>query len=152
MPAYQIVLPLENSLPASFFTSPFKNKADRDNFRRNNGWMFHQVYMFFETTRFIYFLMAYQSNYETYLYQKKTNTIYQVKNIKADSSQYNLQLFEQYGNSRKHDKFYKTVKAGDILPFFEKNKNVPVPKELENFIKSNPPENTPVIVEFKLKN
>lgn len=151
-PAYQVVLPLENSLPASFFNKPFKNKADRENFRRNNGWMFHQVYMFFETPRFIYFLMAYQSNYETYLYQKKTNTICQVKNIKPDSSQYNLQLFEQYGNSRKQDKFYKTLKAGDILPFFEKNKNVPVPKELESFIKSNPPETSPVIIEFKLKN
>lgn len=152
LPAYQIVLPLENSLPASFFTKPFKNKTERENFRRNNGWMFHQVYMFYETPRFIYFLMAYQSNYETYLYQKKTNTICKVKNIKPDSSQYNLQLFEQYGNSQNEGKFYKTLKAGDILPFFEKNKNVPVPKELEPFIKSNPPASTPVIIEFTLKN
>ena len=96
--------------------------------------------------------MGYQRNYETYLYQKKTNTICKVKNIKPDSSQYNIQLFEQYGNSLKQGKFYKTEKAGDILSFFEKNKNVPVPKELEGFIKSNPPATTPVIVEFTLKN
>lgn len=151
LPAFQIVLPLENSLPASFFTKPFKNKTDRENFKRNNGWMFHQVYTFFETPRFIYFLMAYQSNYETYLYQKNNNAICKVKNIKPDSSQYNLQLFDQYGNSLKQGKFYKTLKAGDILPFFEKNKTVPVPKELESFIKSDPPATTPVIIEFTLK-
>lgn len=152
LPAFQIVLPLENSLPVSFFTKPFKNKTERENFRRNNGWMFHQVHSFYETPRFLYFLVAYQYNYESYLYQKQTNTIYQAKNIKPDSSQYNLQLFEQYGNSHHQDKFYKTIKAGDILAFFEKNKNVPVPKELEIFIKSNPPATTPVIIEFKLKN
>jgi len=152
LPAYQIVLPLENSLPASYFTTPFKNKTDRENFERNNGWMLHQVYTFYETPRFIYFLIAYFRNYETYIYQKQTNTTFKIKNIKRDSSQYNLKLFEDYGVSRKMDKFYTTQKAGDILPFFEKNKQVPVPAELENFIKSNPPATTPVIIEFKLKN
>ena len=152
LPGYQIVLPLENSLPASFFTTPFKNKTERENFERNNGWMLHEVYTFYETPRFVYFLIAYLSNYEAYIYQKQINTTFKVKNIKPDSSQYNLKLLEDYGMSPKKDKFYKTQKAGDILTFFEKNKRVPVPKELESFIKSDPPATTPVIIEFKLKN
>ena len=151
-PAYQLVLPLENSLPPSFFTRPFKNKTERDNFKRNNGWMLHQVYSFFETPRFIYFSVGYLSNYDSYIYQKQANITYKVKNIKADTSQYNLQVFSDFGILRKGDKFYKTQKAGDIIAFFAKNKNVPVPKELEGFLKSNPPAATPVIVEFKLKN
>lgn len=152
IPGYQIVLPLENSLPASFYTTPFKNKTERENFRRNNGWMLHQVYTFYETPRFIYFLIAYLSNYETYIYQKQTNTTCKTKNIKPDSSQYNLQLLGDFGVTHKQNRFYKTQKAGDILTFFEKNKNVPVPRELESFIKSDPPATTPVIIEFKLKN
>jgi hypothetical protein len=151
-PACQLVLPLENSLPASFFTRSFKNKTDRENFRRNNGWMLHHIYTFYETPRFIYFFVAYLSNYESYIYQKQTSTTYKAKNIKADSSQYNLQVLGEYGINIKGDRFYKPLKAGTLLTFFEKNKNVPVPKELESFLKSNPATTTPVIIEFKLKN
>jgi hypothetical protein len=149
---YQIVLPLENSLPASFFTRPFKNKTERENFERNNGWMINQVYSFYETPRFIYFGVGYFGNYETYIYQKQAQTTYKVKNIKADCSQYNLSLLGDFGISRKMDRFYKTQKASDIITFFEKNKNVPVPPDLEIFIKSKPPAATPVIIEFKFKN
>jgi hypothetical protein len=38
------------------------------------------------------------------------------------------------------------------MPFFEKNKEAIVPKELEAFIKSKPPGTTPLIVEYKFKN
>lgn len=151
-PAYQLVLPLENSLPASFFTKPFKNKTDRDNYRRNNGWLLHQVYGFYETPRFIYFVVAFFSNYETYIYQKQSKITYNLKKIKSDSTQYNLQLLGDYGVSRDHDRFYKTLKAGELVSFFEKHKDVAVPKELESFIKKNPPAASPVIIEFKLKN
>jgi hypothetical protein len=152
VPAYQLVLPLENSLPPSFFSKPFKNKTDRENFARNNGWMLHSIYTFYETPRFIYFSVGYLSNYETYIYQKESNTTFKSKNIKPDSSQYNLQILGDYSITRKGDRFYKPMKAGNLLTFFAKNKNVPVPKELESFLKSNPHEATPVIIEFKLKN
>ncbi len=151
-PAYQLVLPLENSLPASFFTRPFKNKTERENFRRNNGWMFRYIYTFYETPRFIYFEIGYLSNYETYIYQKQTNTTFKTKNVKADSSGYNLQVLADFNVTKKGDRFYKPQKAESLLKFFEQNKNVPVPKELESFLKSNPPAATPVIIEFKLKN
>src|SRR6185436_8117100 len=112
LPAFQLVLPLENSLPSSFFTKPFKNKTERDNFRRNNGWMLRQVYNFYETPRLIYFSVGYLSNYESYIYQKQNNITYKIKNIKPDSSQYNLHLLGDYGLSRKGDRFYISQKAG----------------------------------------
>lgn len=151
-PAYQVVLPLENSLPASFFTKPFKNKTEKENFGRNNGWMLHQVYNFYETPRYFFFLVSYFSNYEYYIYQKGMNAMYKAKNIKPDSSQYNLALLADFNLHREGGRFYKSLKAGDLLAFFEQNKAVPVPKELERFLKSNPPKTAPVIVEFKLKN
>jgi hypothetical protein len=151
-PAYQLVLPLENSLPSSFFTKPFKNKTDFENFRRNNGWMLRQIYSVYETPRFLYFSVGYFSNYEFYIYQKQNKVTYKAKNIKPDSSQYNIQVLSDYFSSRKEDRFYRPQKAGDLMAFFEKNKNVVVPKELEEFFKSNPPAATPVILEFKLKN
>lgn len=151
-PAYQLVLPLENSLPSTFFTKAFKNKTERENFRRNNGWMLHQVYSFYETQKLIYFGVGYQSNYDTYVYDKKNNVTYKTKNIRPDSSQYNLQLVGNFSLEREGGRFYKTQKASELIAFFEQNKSVAVPKELETFLKSNPPAATPVIVEFKLKN
>ena len=151
-PAYQLVLPLENSLPPSFFSKPFKNKADFENFKRNNGYMLRQIFSVYETPQFIYFLVSYFSNYEYYVYNKQNKITYKAKNIKPDTSHYNLQVLADLGTSRKGDRFYKSQKAGDLIAFFEKNKNVKVPGELESFLKSNPPAATAVILEFKLKN
>jgi len=151
-PAYQLVMPLENALPSSFYTKPFKNKTERENFRRNNGWMLRQVYGFYETPQYIYFSVGYLSNYETYLYQKQTQTCYKTKNIRTDSSQYNLTLLGDYGVQRNGDRFYKPQKAGDLLAFFAKHKGVVPPKELESYLNSKPNTDSPVIVEFKFKN
>jgi hypothetical protein len=151
-PAYQVVLPLENSLPATFFTRPFKNKTDRENFLRNNGMVFHEVSSFYETREFLFFSIHYLRNYESYVYQKNGNITYKLKNIKADTSDYNLQLLNERGMSGKGNTLYKPQKAGDLLAFFEKNPSVPVPAELEAYLKNNPQVDAPVIVEFKLKN
>jgi hypothetical protein len=151
-PIYKLVLPLENTVPQWFYTKPFKSKTERENFERNNGWMFRQIYSFHETPKFIYFSVGYLSNGESYIYQKQTNITYRTRNIKPDSSQYNLQLLTRGGTMRKGERFYKTVKTEDLVAFFEKNKDAQVPKELEGFLKSKPSGTAPVIVEFKLKN
>lgn len=149
---YQLVLPLENSLPPTFFTKPFKNKTERENFNRNNGWVLRQVHNFYETKKFMSFAVRYLSNYDFYIYDKKNNVTYKAKNIKPDTTQYNLQLLGDYSTIRQGDKFYKTQKAGDLVNFFEQHQSIAVPKELESFLKSNPPAATPVVIEFKLKN
>jgi hypothetical protein len=151
-PAYQLVLPLENTLPSSFYSRPFKNKTERENFQRNNGWAMRQVHSFYETPKFISFMVGYLANYDAYIYDKEKDITYKAKNIKSDTSQYNLQLFSNFGLMREGDKLYRAQKAADILPFFEQNKNVPIPGELQEFIKSKPLPATPVVVEFKLKN
>lgn len=151
-PVYQLVLPLENSLPPSFFSRPFKNRTEWENFKRNNGWMLRQVYNFYETPQLIYILVGYLNNFEAYIIQKKTSVGTRVRNIKPDSSQYNLPLLMDYGMLRKGNRFYKTVVAADLISFFEQNKNVPVPRELDSFLKNKPRGNTPVLIEFKLRN
>jgi hypothetical protein len=150
-PVYNIVMPLENSLPPSFFTTPFKNKTERENFYRNNGWMLQKVLNFYETPEFIYFMVRYLSNFDIYVHQKQTNTTFKGKSIRADSSQYNLQLLADYNIIRKGDWLYKPQQAGSLLAFFDQNKNVAVPSELETFIKNRPRTTTPVIVAFKFK-
>jgi hypothetical protein len=43
------------------------------------------------------------------------------------------------------------VKAGDLIKFFEQNKNAVVPKELQAYLNLKPQALAPVIVEYKLK-
>lgn len=150
-PVSQLVLPLENSLPPSFFTKAFKNKTERDNFNRNNSMMLHQVFNYYETAQFIFFSIGYLYNYENYIFQKQNNITYRVKNIRSDISQYNLSLLSGLGITRKGNRFYKAQKAGDLQSFFEQHKEIPVPAELENYLKQNPPASAPVIVEFRIK-
>lgn len=151
-PVYRLVLPLENSLPASFFIRPFKNKAERENYTRNNGWIFHQVYNIYENDRFITFDIEYLSRIESYIYQKQTNSVLNIKNIKPDSSQYNLKLLTNNGPQQRGDHFYRLLHAEDLLSFFEANKNIPIPDGLKDFIAGKPDGEAPVVIEYKLKN
>ncbi len=151
-PAYQLVLPLENSLPPTFFTKPFKNKTERENFNQNNGWLLHQVYNFYETTSSILLLVQYLNNLEFYIYQKNTNTTFKTKNIRPDSSQYNLQLLTDFNLIKSGNRFYKAFTVGRLVTYFDQNKGILPPKELEDFLKRKPDNATPVVVEFKLKN
>jgi hypothetical protein len=151
-PAWQLVLPMENTPPPYFYTQPFKNKTERENFRRNNGWVLNQVVGFYENPRLIIFGVRYLSNYESYLYLKQNKVTYKSKNIRPDTTQFNLSLLSDNNVQRQGNRFYKTLKAGDLITFFEKYKTVAVPKELQAFLNSKPKSTSPVIVEFQLKN
>ncbi|HEX2535403.1 MAG TPA: 6-bladed beta-propeller [Chitinophagaceae bacterium] len=151
-PFYQLVLPVEHSLPAAFFNRPFRNATERENFRENNGWLFCQLVEFMETRRFCYLTVMYFSRRESYVYHKQTGLTYRGQNIKPDSSHYDLKLLEdgrlvQYGS-----RFYILQPAGELAAFFRQHPGVPVPKELEPYLKNNPPDDAPVLVEFTFKN
>lgn len=150
-PVYQVVLPAENSLPVSFFTVPFDSRSERDNYKRNNGWKLNSIYNFYEGPKYLYMLMSFLSNYGTYIYNKQTKTTIQVRTIKPDKSQYNLTLLSDFGINRVGSIFYRLIKADELIQFFKTNTDVPVPADLQEFLKGNPDKNTPIIVTFKFK-
>ena len=150
-PVYQLVMPVENTLPAKFFTDATVTKAERENFKRNNGWAFHQVHDFYETARLIYITISFFSHYEFFVYDKQTHTTYNVTKIKGDSKQYNLSLLTPYNVVRLGHTFYKLLKADLLISFFRQNPDIAVPKELSAFLQGNSDKNMPVVVEFTLK-
>ncbi len=150
-PAYQIVLPMENSLPKSFFETPFKNKTERENFERNNGWMLRQIYTVFESGRYMFITIGFLSNYGQYIYDKKTTSSYNLSKTKADSITYNLPIISDDPGNRFNNKYYRVINAETLKKAYElKDKSIPFPKELEACFKDskNP---TPVIVEYTIK-
>lgn len=151
-PVYKLVFPLENALPTSFYTTPFKNKTERQNFDRNNGWLLRQIFNFIETPRFLFFFVSYLSNYESYVYDKGSSVFYKGSKIKGDSTQFNLQLFAGFNLNRRNHKYYVLKKPEEVQAFFKTNKTVPVPKELEHYIQIDAQKLNPILIEFQLKN
>ncbi|MBO9619084.1 MAG: hypothetical protein J7539_08630 [Niabella sp.] len=149
-PAYQIILPLENTLPPYFFTTPFKNKTERENFQRNNGWLLNQIYNWIETRSHILFIVGFQSNSGNYIYSKKNKTIYDIRKIKADSSSFGIKVFPDYNTIYEDSLFYTLFSADAIRRDFKPNAAKATPKALENIIKTKSA-NEAVIAVFTLK-
>lgn len=152
-PVYQLVLPMENSLPKSFFETPFKNKTERENFQRNNGRLLRQIYTVFESARYAFFSIGFFNNYGQYMYDKKTNASYNLSKVKPDSSNYYLPLLTQNLGNRFGNKFYSLVTPEQLKIVYEQNKNRidRLPKELQYCLKdsTNP---KPLIAEYSIKN
>ena len=150
-PVYQLVLPLENSLPPSFFTIKPDSKADRENFKRNNGWLFHLIRDFYETPKLIYLTISFFSHFEVFVYDKQTHTAYNANKIKGDPKQYNLSLLTPNNIVRSGQRFYKLLKADLIGGFLKQHPEVAIPKELEADANKLSDKNGLLVVAFKLK-
>ncbi|WP_018630607.1 6-bladed beta-propeller [Niabella aurantiaca] len=149
-PAFQIVMPLENALPASFFTNPFKNKAEWDNFRQNNNWMYRQVYQFEETPAYFYFSVGFLYNYGIYIYDKKRQIAYQNSKIKADSTTFHINVLSGNNIVRKDGFFYRLLTPDAIRESFKPVAGKPAPEAIEAI--ANKKSNAAVIAVFTMKN
>lgn len=150
-PLYQLVMPLENSLPPNFFTDRPDSKADRENFKRNNGWLFHQIRDFYETPKLIYLTISFFSHFEVFVYDKQTHTAYNANKIKGDANQYNLSLLTPNNILRSGQRFYKLLKADMIGSFLKQHPEVEVSKELAVDANKLLDKNGLLVVAFKLK-
>jgi len=153
-PAYQLILPMDNSIPKSFFEKPFKNATERENFERNNGWFLRQIYTINERNRFLVFTIGFMSNYGQYIYDRKTTAAYNIHKVKSDSTTYFLPLIDNGLNSLETSgKYYKVLDPETLKKVYEqyKGKMDGLPVELKNSFK-DPKNPNPLIVEFIIKN
>ncbi|WP_346236093.1 6-bladed beta-propeller [Niabella insulamsoli] len=150
-PKYQLILPMENSIPKHFFETPFKNATERENFERNNGWLLRQIHLNYETDRYMLFDIRFFSNYGEYIYDKKLNTAFNLKKIKPDSTTYFLPLLDDYG-SKHNNRFYKLLNAEQLKKAYEQNKGKlqELPVALQQSLKDST-HPTPIIVEYTFK-
>ncbi|MGJ7030666.1 hypothetical protein [Niabella hirudinis] len=149
-PAYQVVMPLENALPASFFTKPFKNKAEWDNFRQNNNWMFQQVYQFLETPAYFFFSVGFLYNGGPYIYDRKKQIAYQALKIKADSTTFNLNILSGYNFDFKDGYFYKVLTPESIRESYKPVAGKQAPAAIEAIV--NKKSNAALLAIFNVKN
>lgn len=150
---YEIVLPLENAMPQRYLTNGFKSKTEWDIFQNSNGAVFMNITGIKDLKRYLFFGIRYMRSYESFLYDKSTTKFYKTKMIKADSSQYNIQLMQNGLGSYYEGHYYSVIPAQVLVDFYIKNKdkNIAYPKELEGYLKTANKNSNPVIVEYKIK-
>ncbi len=151
-PVAKVVLPQENSIPASFFSDPFKNKTARENFDANNGWMMRQIQGFWENDRFINLSISYFRNYGRYLYDKRTQTVYDYKKVKADSTQYNLPILQSSAAQKDKEKYYAYISLDEMKAAYNKDKNMPWPDAIKAIAEDKERYFNTAIVEYIYKN
>lgn len=149
-PAYQVVMPLENALPSSYFTQPFKNKAEWDNFRQNNNWMFRQVYRFVETPGYFFFSAAFLYNYGLYIYDKKKQIAYQTSKIKADSTTFFINIIPGSNIDYQNGFFYKLIAPEVIRESYKPVAGKTAPAAIEAIV--NKKSNAAILAVFNMKN
>ncbi|MEJ7627425.1 MAG: hypothetical protein WKF35_11215 [Ferruginibacter sp.] len=153
-PVYEVILPAENAIPRSVLSNGFKSKAAWENFQNSNGNIFFSINSIRNIQNYLFLGIRFMRNYDHFLYDKKESKFYKNKMIKADSSQYNIQLLQSGLGQYNNGSYYTIVPASALVDFYTKNKenNVAYPPALEQFLKSATKNSNPVIVEYKLKN
>jgi|GEM_PF-1048573 len=131
LPIYKLVLPQENALPPSFFTTASKTKTDRENFEANNGWLLKQLYDFSENKRFIMITMGFFRNYGRYAYDKQTKYLYDMSKVKTDSSQYDLPILSGNDGQGYKGKRYTSVKLDNMKATYKKDNNIAWPADVK---------------------
>lgn len=149
-PVYQVVLPLENSIPSSYFSKPFKTRTDKENFGRNNGWMFHEIQAVYETPRFLLLSLTFFSHNESVIYDKLTHTAYNRSKVAADTTQYNLTLWP-YHSEQYASRFCHLTSRDYLAGFFREHPTVKMPEKIAGMLHDDAAKNTPVLIKFKLK-
>ncbi|MFT3979513.1 MAG: hypothetical protein QM687_03520 [Ferruginibacter sp.] len=152
-PAYDFMLPLDISIPSSFFEKGFRSAAERDAFQNNNGKMFNSFLAFNVTPRYIFFSVLYMQGFESYIYEKRTQQFYKNKMVKADSTQFNIPLLGSGPGQQEDLLYYAIIKPETLFGFYEKNKdkNIVYPPRLEAYLKAGSKNANPVLVAYKIK-
>lgn len=154
VPMYEIVLPLENAMPQQYFVNGFKSKAAWNNFQNGHGAVFHSISSIKDIGKYLFFGIRYMRSYESLLYDKSNARFYKTKMIKADSSQYNIQLLQNGPGLYANGHYYAVIPAQTLVDFYNRNreKNTSYPPPLAAFLEKATKSSAPVIVEYKIKN
>lgn len=152
-PVYEIILPAENAMPQQYLKNGFKSKTDWESFQNSNGAVFYSINSIRNVDRYLFFAIRYMRNYESFVYDKKGAKFFKSKMIKADSSQYNIQLLQNGIGAYENGYYYTIVPAQGLVEFYtgNKEKNISYPPELDMYLKNATKNSNPVIVQYKIK-
>ncbi|SDC85182.1 6-bladed beta-propeller [Niabella drilacis] len=154
-PAYRFVFPAANTMPATFFTTAFKNNIDFTNYKSKYGKAARSFFNILDLPSVLFFGMNDNSwGYKRYVFNKKTSSLYDLSKTTSDSSTYFLPagIFSKISNYD-NEYVYTFVSPGDLLKekaaILAKYNNTP-PPVLKQLLESTGKFSNPIIIQLKV--
>ncbi|MCD2425031.1 6-bladed beta-propeller [Niabella pedocola] len=88
--SYKLMLPMDNAVPASFFNADFSSRGEMDTYKMEHPSYAHKIENVIRFKNLMFFDLNLFKGYNRYLFDNKTNLIYDYNKISSDSSSYFL--------------------------------------------------------------
>ncbi len=88
--SYKLILPMENAVPASFFNTGFSSRGEMDMYKMEHAKYAEKIQNVIRFKNLMFFDLNLFRGYNRYLFDNKTNLIYDYNKISSDSSSYFL--------------------------------------------------------------
>ncbi|MGJ7030768.1 6-bladed beta-propeller [Niabella hirudinis] len=154
-PAYRFVFPAANTMPATFFTTAFKNNIDFTNYKSKYTKAARSFFNIIDLPSVLFFGMNDNSwGSKRYVFNKKSSSLYDLSKTTSDSSTYFLPsgMFSKISNYD-NDYVYTFVSPADLLKektaILAKYNNTPPPL-LKQLLDSIEKFSNPVIIQLKV--
>ncbi|MGB3005580.1 MAG: hypothetical protein WBC06_03660 [Chitinophagaceae bacterium] len=151
---YDFILPLDRAIPFDFYTREFKDKTEKNNYKRQNRKLISHFVVNTISNKFLQ-IRVQTLGYENkgYLFNPKTKVIYDNEKITPDSLTFHLPLLNNRSYNDGNMYFTKiTAKTALELMAANKTKNIKYPDELEAYFKALDNNTNPVLIFYNYKN
>lgn len=152
---HTLVMPLENSLPQSFFSYPFKSKSEIENYRENNGSLVWAINNLYRLNSYLFFSLDYRKNFRerSFMYDEASGKFYNIGKVSSDSTTAFLPLtsYLQYSDE---SYLYGSISSSTMFQSKESNagKNPQYTPAVKQYFDNSSRNANPVIIQMKPKN
>jgi hypothetical protein len=150
-PAYSFKVPMNYALPKKFLMSDFKNKAEYQNFKTNNGNLIYQIVMNNSLDSLLVFQVLQFNDYKFYIIKEHSEIYYSLQKITPDSSTWFLPILGNGMGELRHNRFYTSISSKDLLDIAKNHPDQKYPEPLATQVKTLKENDPPVVVTFTLK-
>lgn len=154
---YSFILPMENSLPKTFFTQSFRSKNDLELYRIQNGSQVFGIENVYKQQHYLFFTLDYSKGWKdkSFLYDESTGKFYNYGKFTPDSTNCYLPIMSGAGIQYDDGTYlYSSTSSASMFQSRDNNK-VREPKytpEVKQFLEKATRTDNPIIIQLKLKN
>lgn len=149
---YKLMLPMDNAIPASFFNMNFSSRGEMDTYKMEHSSYASKIENVISFNNLLFFDLNLFRGYNRYIFDNKTNLIYDYNKITPDSSSYFLPVSGTIkGFDSSH--IYLSFSAKTMLNSKKSNeyRSPQYNNVLTNFFTNGKESNNPVLIQLKPK-
>ncbi|ANH82801.1 6-bladed beta-propeller [Niabella ginsenosidivorans] len=152
--SYKLILPIENAIPASFFSANFQSRGEMDTYKMEHASYASQIDNVIRFNNLIFFNLRLFNGYKRYIFNSKLDLIYDYNKISTDSATCYLPLYGTTIKGFDENYIYLSLSAKSVLNA-KKNIQNRTPQctngALNQFLQTGKGTDNPVLIRLKPK-